>query len=822
MFEQDWNELNEIQKQVASCIDTSCLVMAAAGTGKTKVIALRTRYLLENNVLPTQILCLTFTNKAAREMGSRIAGYEPNATKDITIKTFHSFCYYLIQNEKKSSHFIFPCTIMDEQDSLDIVTKIIEALPGNIKLQGKYVLTHIENIKRHSLEFEEAKRYEYPLIVADYIAEQKISEGALKHNLLPIFMRYQKALKDNNCVDFMDLIVETTYLLEQEGIKKRWNKRYQYIQVDEMQDTSKREYSVIKALALKNNLCMFGDLNQTIYEWRGSSPWTMTADFKDTFSPKLFVLNTNYRSTQILLKAANNYIRNSSLEPIYCDCHSLEYGTPIEIMLASNKASEFNKVAQAILKEPKENLENMAILTRTNDYAAGLYITLAQHGIPCSKIEDTKLFRKKEVKDLLAFFEYCINPRHTYAINKIARHPAINMEEWLLKALRRTRGCYLSLHDWFSTEGIDPYHELFKGYRHNSIVVLDVETTGLDTTKDDIIQIAAIRYGEKGVQDTLDILVKPTKSVGDSYYVHGFSDAELEEKGVSQQIALRTLLSFIKNAVIVGHNVKYDLQIINSSLYRYELLPVDNKWVYDTLDLAQKIYPNLENHKLSTLSALVETNRKPSHNALDDILATSEVLTHFIGILETTNNERYHAFEQFYPYVAEYAVKIRNIKETMLECSPMDSISYLMNDGGFKNCYSEEALKSIKDFYRSVKELYIPWQSFHDNIINLLTFSSLHHSELEQAGFFKGKLPIMTVHQAKGLEFDKVYIVGCNDRVFPTSRSIRSNNLSEEKRLFYVAMTRARKKLCLTYNTELPHSHFIDEIGEDFKVFRQN
>lgn len=822
MFEKDWNELNDVQKQVSSCIHKSALVMAAAGTGKTKVIALRTRYLLENNVLPSQILCLTFTNKAAREMGSRIASYEPKAAKDITIKTFHSFCYYLIQNEKKSSHFIFPCTIMDEQDSLDIVTKIIEILPGNVKLQGKHVLTHIENIKRHSLEFEAASRYDYGLIISDYLKEQKISDSGLKQNLLPIFKRYQKALKDNNCVDFMDLIVETTYLLEQEEIRMRWNERYRYIQVDEMQDTSKREYHVIKKLAIGHNLCMFGDLNQTIYEWRGSSPWTMTEDFKISFTPEVFVLDTNYRSTQVLLKAANNYIRNSNLEPIYCDCHCLEYGDPIEVMLGGNKLEEFNKVAKAISNEPKEKFENMAILTRTNDYAAGIYQTLSRYGIPCSKIEDTKLFRKKEIKDLLAFFEYAINPRHSYALNKIARHPAINMDEWLLKALRRTRGCYLSLHDWFHTEGIDPYQALFAAYKHQNIVVLDVESTGLDTTKDDIIQIAAIRYGEAGVKDTLDILVRPTKSVGESYFVHGFSDELLAEKGEYPTEALTALLSFIKGAVLVGHNIKYDLQIINSSLYRYELPTVTNAWVYDTLDLAQKIYPNLENHKLCTLSALVETNRKPSHNALDDILATSEVLTHFIHILETTNNERYTAFEQYYPYVAEYATKIREIQKEMLEHSTMDSITYLMNTCNFKTYYNDETLKSIKEFYKTVNALYVPWQSFHDNIVSLLTFSSLHHSELEQSGFFRGKVPIMTVHQAKGLEFDDVYLVGCNDRIFPTSRSIRSGNLSEEKRLFYVAMTRARKKLCLTYHTELPRSHFIDEIGEDFKVFRQN
>ena len=167
---------------------------------------------------------------------------------------------------------------------------------------------------------------------------------------------------------------------------------------------------------------------------------------------------------------------------------------------------------------------------------------------------------------------------------------------------------------------------LAEAYAYENIVVLDVESTGLSTTKDDIVQIAAIRYGKRGVVDQLDVLLKPTQSVGDSYYVHGFSDEQLEREGMGVEEALVQFASFIQGRVLVGHNVNYDLQIIKSMMSRYKLEPIVNEDIYDTLDLAYKVYPKLSNHKLETLSKLIVTETAPTHNAMQDILATSEVL----------------------------------------------------------------------------------------------------------------------------------------------------------------------------------------------------
>lgn len=819
-FDAEFKKLNEMQRKAVLSIEDNALILAPAGTGKTKVIAMRSAYMLRNNIPPSQILCLTFTNKAAKEMEARISTYAKEALKELTIRTFHSFCYFIISNEKKYAHFAFPCTILDEADTVAILERITASLKETYTIQS-YTLTHfIENIKKYSLTFEEVKRYDYAFIVKDYLKNHKVKEKLLIKYGLKIFTTYQNYLKSSHCIDFTDLILEATYLLEQPEISSRWQHRYTYIQVDEMQDTSQREYALIKCLAKGNHIALFGDFNQTIYEWRGSAPYEMIVDFKAMFSPLEFTLTINYRSTQVLLQAANDYIDNSKLYPLECTSKSSTYGELIKVIIAPTKPREFTAIAQSILENSKEDFSKAAVLTRTNGYSKELYGILTSYGIPCIKIDDVKLFRKKEVKDCLAFLGLLSNPRNAHALETILIHPFIAMEPWLIKQLRQTKSSYMYLHDWFAAESDDPYTPLFKGFRENKIVVLDVESTGLDTTQDEIIQIAAIVYGKDGVKSTLDLLVKPTRKVRDSFYIHGFSDALLSKEGLDPVEALSQLLQFAKEKIVVGHNVKYDLEIIKSMLHRYKLPSLDLVGVYDTLDLAYKIYPTLANHRLDTLSKLVMTKTAPTHNALQDILATSEVLKHFIEKLQTQHLSRLNHLEQFYPYVLPYKERLRALLKVLQVKPTYTAIEYLMNTCHFKAYYTNEQVISLRDFYKMTKELYDETLSLQDNIIKLLTFSSLHYSELEQTAFFKNRIPIMTIHQAKGLEFEDVYLAGCNDRIFPSSKSIKEGYLEEEKRLFYVGMTRAKKQLYLTYNTTAPRSLFIDEIGETYKQYK--
>ena len=829
MFQEDYDTLNTYQKQVVQTLDKNLLVLAPAGTGKTKVIAMRTAYLLHKGTEPGQILCLTFTNKAAREMKDRVYAYVKENSQDIMIKTFHSFCYHLISCEKKFSHFTFPCTIIDEADMEEIIQQIIyEVFPKDLvsKINSKQILILIENIKKYSLNFEINERHDYEKVITTYQQKELNSSYSrcpqeVNGYLLNIFTIYQNYLKENNIIDFTDLIVEVHYLLDQESILKRWNTKYRYLQIDEMQDTSIREYNIIKKLGLGNNMSMFGDFNQTIYEWRGSKPKLITEDFKKCFNAEEIHLNINYRSTQTLLEAANEYIHNTRLKPIKCMPTGVEKGEKISILKGNNEIHELELITKSIT-ENRNSKESIAVLTRTNTFAKKVCDHLLQNGIDCIQVEDIKLFRRKEIKDILAYFAYAINPRNTNALQKICLQPYINMDIWLLKKLNSTKHVYMYLHDWFSNYAVDSYMPLFQAFSDNNIIVLDVESTGLNTVSDDIVQIAAIKYGKSGVTDQLDILVKPTKKVGDSFYVHGFSDELLSKEGLSPEAALKILLNFIQDSIIVGHNINYDMQIINSSLQRYGYEPIKNVCIYDTLDLAYKIYPELENHKLSTLSELIKTNTMPTHNAMNDILATSEILTHFIEKIKENNAERLEKIEEIYSYIQEYKEKINGVIQYVHSHSTIESIAYMMNELDFKKYYTPKQIKSIRQMYRIADKLYNSSISIHDNIIQLLEFASLHYSELEESELFKNKIPVITIHQSKGLEFDIVYISGCSHNLFPSKRCEYEGKLTEELRLFYVAMTRAKTKLYVTCDDSKGESILVKLIGENYKTYVQN
>jgi DNA helicase-2/ATP-dependent DNA helicase PcrA len=818
MLDKELQHLNDKQKQAVMTLRGNMLVVAPAGTGKTKVIALRTARMLQAKIPSCAILCLTFTNKAAKEMGKRIEAYTQGNTKGLMIKTFHSFCYEIIKAEKKHSHFAYGVTILDEMDGL----KIIEALlldtqkvePQAIKTPVREVQYFIEEVKKYSLSLPIEKWYDYPFLMEAYVKNHSIKNRELFKYGLHWLSSYENILKQNNCIDFTDLIIEATYLMHKEEVLKKWQ-RFVHIQIDEMQDTSIREYDLIKKIGEGSHIALFGDFNQTIYEWRGSNPYEMLEDFKQKYNPVEIVLTKNYRSTKRLLDAANHYIRSSALYPLEVGSALTDYGEPIEIFVANSKKEEFEGIATFIKQQSKEP-RKQAVLVRTNAYAKEAYDALTRFGIDCLKVEEIKLFRKKEVKDFLAYFTYLMNPRNEQAMVSLLQHPYFQIEQWLFERLKKTKEIHLGLQDWFLLGEDMPYESLFQAYQKNQVVILDVESTGLDTTRDDLVQIAAIVFGKDGVKRTLDVLVKPTQLVGNSFYVHGFSDEILQKEGLEPVEALEKLREFCEGSILVGHNVGYDMQILRSMFERYKLSPLEYRGVYDTLDLSKKVCGPMNSYTLEYLASYLQTKHKPNHNALADILATGEILTYLLENLEKTFSSRLAAMEELYPYVLPYKGSLQKLCFEIQQLKPHEAIVYLMNERGFKSYYTEEELVCIRDFYKVAKALYEEELSEDDNRMRLLTFCALHYTELEQTDFFKNKLPIMTVHQAKGLEFDEVYLAGCNERIFPSARSVKEGSLMEEKRLFYVAITRAKQKLCLSYTTTLPRSYFLEEMGEDF------
>ena len=356
--------------------------------------------------------------------------------------------------------------------------------------------------------------------------------------------------------------------------------------------------------------------------------------------------------------------------------------------------------------------------------------------------------------------------------------------------------------------------KLLTALEKGNVVVFDVESTGTDTTRDDIIQIAAIRLNERcEIAGKFNAYVRPSRSVGDSYYIHHISDELLRREGRDPKEALADFLRFADGAVIVGHNVSYDLRILRSELRRLSMDSPDDIAYYDTLDIFRRFYPNLPNHKLSYLSNRFTPDTQSSHDAFDDIVATAAIL-------------RYALDEHIRPYTAQrrscmaiYASLFKPVSEKLHELRqlsytqrPCELIAAVMLRCGVKDYYEGrqsrteqeehiDRMENIRKLYSLAKETDTPGQDPRDALTEFLQLTALSNSELDSLLEKKPQIPIITVHQAKGLEFDYVFLASLQDGVFPLSRTADdSRELDEEKRLFYVAMTRARKRLFLSWH----------------------
>ena len=370
------------------------------------------------------------------------------------------------------------------------------------------------------------------------------------------------------------------------------------------------------------------------------------------------------------------------------------------------------------------------------------------------------------------------------------------------------------------------------------MVVFDVESTGTDTTQDEIIQIAAIRLDAKGqVKDKFNTYVKAGRSVGPSYYVHHISDEKLAAEGIPPQEALTKFLAFAKDAVIVGHNVTYDLSILHSELQRLGISEKADFPYYDTLDIYRRFYPNLINHKLDTLSHHFPIGHKPTHDAFDDILATAGLLVYAIDEkIRPTEGARRAAMAIYLPLFAPFSREMDALRCLSYQARPTKVITSVMNDSGVKAWYQAhrdtsdaanhiDRLENIRKLYRIAKETDDPSQNPRDALTEFLKMTALSNSELDSMLSKDPKIPIITIHQAKGLEFDYVFMASLEDHVFPTYWSRQNGSIQEEIRLFYVAMTRAKKRLYLSWHQGYARqsyqpSRFLHGITNDYYKIR--
>lgn len=405
-------KLNKQQQLAVDAVDGPILVIAGAGSGKTRVLTARICHLIEIGVNPYNILAITFTNKAANEMKERIErqlGYS-----DVWTSTFHSMCARILRMDCERIGYSKDFTIYTDLESERVVKRILQDYPqADPKNKGDY-LWHISRAKTLALSPD------------DYYDTIKDSDSDA-YNVAEVYRRYETELKKCNCLDFDDLLLKTVLLFSTcPDVLEKYQNCFHYINVDEFQDTNKLQYDIVKMLSKKHgNLFVVGDEDQSIYSWRGAEIRNILDFPKDFKGAKVFKLEQNYRSTTSILKAANNVIKNNSNRNEKTLWSEINQDDSIEYYEAYNDRDEATRVARAIdtLHRKGAPYSEMAILVRANSVTRGFEEEFNLHGIPYKVFGGFRFYERKEIKDALAYVRIAINPSDNDSILRVVNYP---------------------------------------------------------------------------------------------------------------------------------------------------------------------------------------------------------------------------------------------------------------------------------------------------------------------------------------------------------------------------------------------------------------
>ncbi|MFR3241692.1 MAG: 3'-5' exonuclease [Megamonas funiformis] len=856
---------NKKQQQVINELNQNILLSAGAGTGKTNVLSYRVANILnKNRANADEILCLTFTNKACRELKNRITSQLDFETANkITIRTIHGFAYQVITTTAKKAQTIFKeFVIFDDEDQKTLIRQTIANVPKARALDIQYIVNCIEQLKQErALKHIYTKDIEddYTTIYHQHLKFNKTFNQQQNDNLtkffqfdgLNIIINYELALQQMHGLDYKDLIANAYRLFQDENICSSWRKRYKYIMIDEMQDTSSFEYTMLENLFPANNIMLCGDEFQTIYEWRGSNPQKILTAFTEKYNPLIINFNENYRSTRLLLEMAYNTLINlfhkETISHSYAKnllSKSSELGHKIELKQANSLANEAQWIFRNIVnllplvKTPTQ----IAILVRQNNYLQNLTLHLnylaniynqknQETPIHFIQIDNIRFFKRQEIKDILSIMKYLINPNDYLSLQRILINLIPNIGIRTIKQISSAEYLQngLRLSDFinanFQNPNYEPFSDLISAYLSKDIIVFDIEGTGTDIFADNIIQLSAIKIRKGKKIAEFNRYLKSDKPVGDSEKVHHISDEYLQTHGENPKLVLQEFCQFIQYAIITGHNIRgYDMDILNQNLLKHNLKPVDFSNInFDTLDLVRRFYPNLPNHKLEFLSNHFQFETKSNHNSLDDVFATWELLHKLLEdkIIPTAKkrSELINKQKNKFIHVAQIFQKLHNILNDNLLLENL--ITQIVKEFDLVNIYKANAtqdgavrLENIRNLFRLAKAELNSHRGTN-GIKELLEYASLSNTDLDSLTSSHPKIPIITIHQAKGLEFDYEFLAGMNDDIFPSYFSTRNGSITEEeKRLFYVAITRAKKALFLSSSGR--PSRLLNYIPEQF------
>lgn len=773
------------QQEFVDFQEGCALLHAPVGTGKTRALAERAAKAIRRGVPPDRILCVTFTNRAAAEMRQRVALHCKAEARWVEVRTFHGLCAWMLRREAKEIGLSMDFVIFDEEDSLEVLRDLVS-------------------------EQDARSLYHYMCSLKVEVDDGQLALGpipkvlfAKKRDFEPEILAYQDELAANHALDFADLILMTrVMLMKHPHIRARWQGKFGMIQVDEMQDTHLSEYGILRVLAEHcRNLVLAGDFDQTIYEWRGSNPGEILRRFRRDFSGGCtFSFDENHRATRSLVAAAANVVASYSQYAPPKPAVKASPGRPIEVHFARNSEEEADWIARRLKTELDKNPNLKAgVLTRPNHRALTIAEALTRMNIPHLTVETFEFFRRQEVKDAIAYLRFLLNPWDGRSFRRILSRPRRGIGERTIAKIDLAYKTGLRLVDLAQPAAMlgDPFALLLNPFAHGDLIILDVETTGLDPSRHEVIELAGLRL-EKGKEaEYFHRYLKNTRSVGDSVSIHGLTDEFLMANGDDPARVLAEFGDFCGDALIVGHNISFDLRMLLANGKRLGV-PLDFGENMDTLEIARR-FLDLDDYRLEYLKQCLGLPDLPSHSALDDVRTTRALLEHLIPLVKRDSLARRAVVGSVAPQFAPVVEELESLRAKVDLLRPWQLLDIILDRSGLADLYSKEPrrlanLAELKKIFKDRDEIETDPRS---SLEALMTFAALARN-VDRLDGEDNRVKVLTIHQAKGLEFDLVIIAGLSENEFPVYGAIKEGRELEERRVFYVALTRAKDHLILT------------------------
>ena len=869
------SSLDKYQVPVVEASQGYHLVLASPGCGKTHILAERIRYARERGVKYEDMLCLTFTNRAAREMTNRIQKVVGGDFSELMVGNVHRFC----------SKFLFEqgripadSAIIDDEEAVSIIADYRNEDEEGVtrdfnRYKGYQTIIFFQHFIYQMEHQHPWKYYLHPESFTDddreavkhICASQKIEydeqavvniyhhaqeymdeanapglDGKTADRIRVLLWKmyyancYARYKEENHLFDFEDLLLYTYDIYRSDPTCKR----YPWIQVDEVQDLNGMQLAIIDLLTAEDNpmVMYLGDEQQAIFSFMGAKVETLTL-LKMRCKGNIHHLQRNHRSPKYLLDVFNDYAEKQlkidrELLPL-SDNDTKATSGDLRIIHSSTIEAEHKDITTEALSLYEQNKEERtAVIVSANSDADRISEAMTEAGLTHFKVSGRDLFDTPDVKLLLAHLSVLSNEHNSIAWTRIMKgvrafpsHALARRFNWKLKQLALSPSDFLLYPESCYTA------EFLRAYNEEEIVVFDTETTGLNVFQDDIIEIAAIRIkGGEVVGEPLDLYIETDKPIlpmlGDkenpmyAIYHEKMSTGEL----LSPSDALQRFLAYVGTSPILAHNANYDYNILDNNLQRYckDTMQAHEIRCFDSLKLIRLLAPSLHSYKLESLLETFHLAGVNSHQAIDDVKATVS-LVRLCAEKAREKQAQQVAFIR-HPKVKPFANVLRsNYGECYREAVnrlyklSTDHEPVLVSElsAAYNAFRSDGLINDIPRLDYILRYLRIDMLT-DETVANALAPQLSQYvmdiNTLKEADFCNSKsilerIYVTTVHKAKGLEFDNVIIFDAADGRYPNAYNKTKQQDEEDARKFYVAMSRAKRRLFIAYALQRVDRH---------------